>query len=254
MKKSINTLAKAFAVAALPFVAGCVTTTGPSINGFMQIGNTKPEDRVAIAYSSEWSSIGYLKSGHGTCTATLVAPNVILTADHCIKNRKGNQDPLSSMKFQIVQNQRTIASANITAIRFPSLPASRTGSIAKDIVFLILDTPLGNTYGYDSMATSAPRRNSAGQVPVQQLGYTPKYGYMRLTGDLSCSYTTAAQDVGILNMDCNVYKGDSGGPVFAAANNSRGRVIVGVNSQAYLAAVTRLSYAASVIGLRPPTR
>ena len=261
MKKlTTSRLAKAFAVAALPFLGGCVTT-GSSLDKFMRIGSTKPEDRVRVPYNSDWHSIGYLTNSFsgGSCTATLVAPNVALTAAHCITNKRGVAAPPNRITFNVVAGapnatDRVTDYARVTAIRYPHLSSSRTHAMSRDIAFLILDKPLGNTYGYEQIARRAPRAKSDGSVAVQQLGFTPKYGYMRLSGDFQCNYATSTTLPGVLNMDCNVFKGDSGGPVFAPANNSRGRVIVGVNSAAYLQHVTRNSYAASVIGMRPPTR
>jgi len=66
------------------------------------------DDRVAIENSENWpwQAIGQLETASGhLCTATLIAPNLALTAGHCLLRPPGKIDPVISLRFISHQQQ-----------------------------------------------------------------------------------------------------------------------------------------------------
>lgn len=259
MNNKIGKFGRVFALAALPFVSGCGDTVN-SLAGIVGIGSTERADRVQLPYSREWLSIGHIKYGaRGGCSGTLVAPSIVLTANHCTKTRSGRNIAPSSLSFNIVANPAAdrqhsviIDRAGVTRVIRPDFGGrrdDRPGVLGgDDIAYLILDRPLGNKYGTEDIAT---RSLAAGQnTDARQIGFTTKYGRHLMTGDIDCQIVPSANREGEINMNCNVQKGDSGGPVFVRQN---GRwVIAGVTSSAIVQDVTMRSSAASVVGLPVP--
>lgn len=65
----------------LPLVLAAVALAAPALGG--------PRQMLPAAEQAEWLAVGRLNvSGQGYCTATLIAPDLVMTAAHCVVDRR----------------------------------------------------------------------------------------------------------------------------------------------------------------------
>ncbi|MEP5088618.1 MAG: trypsin-like serine protease, partial [Paracoccaceae bacterium] len=69
--------------------------------------------QLSAGERANWQAVGLLsktgsQSGKG-CTATLIAPDKVLTAAHCVANRAGYSGPAEELQFKAGQNGTKVA-------------------------------------------------------------------------------------------------------------------------------------------------
>jgi hypothetical protein len=183
------------------------------------------------------------------CTATFIAPNVLITAQHCVAAESkaceagmlyGAPSPPSDYVVRPgTYYLQSDALSDVREVRFPS----PTGSCSPDIALLILSDNLGN-----QKRIHEPRLDSAPRVgePITEVGYggTDSAGNgqgtrRRLDGQVRCSDQTVCAVIGgnlplragdQFAAGIGQCHGDSGGPSFDAQMRVMGVVSTGVTS------------------------
>ncbi|MBX3246953.1 MAG: S1 family peptidase [Myxococcales bacterium] len=144
------------------------------------------------------------------CSATIVAPRVVLTAKHCIENpsRRGTAGPAAD--FRVYVGTRPGGAGYVVAEVRPA-PGRWDLRDASDVAVLILASP----------AAEAPREISF-DSPAAIVGQTfTAVGYGQTpSGGSGTKYSTMKRvrqtDGGFIYVDPAVCQGDSGGPIIGA--------------------------------------
>lgn len=163
-----------------------------------------------------WEGVGRLDTGTGFCSGTLIAPDLVLTAAHCVLDtRTGREAPTEPMRFRAGYHHGTqVAVRGVAQAVVPDgYRASRQSGdvsdrIRNDLALLRLTSPI---YGAEAdpfdLHRTPPRETSVSVV---------SYGRGRsevLSREPECQMD-AVYGGGIYAFDCDVTFGSSGAPVF----------------------------------------
>ena len=164
---------------------------------------------------ADWQMIGRLNQAgyksHQMCTATLIAPDKVLTAAHCVLRQKG-QTGAMALRFVPGWLQGDYAAvAQVTKIeanqRFAMNSEISKQMIAADQAILTLAEPL-------DLPTLPVAQPLLGE-PVRLLGYRHDRPHM-LSDTGNCPFQLAGW--GTIAMSCEAVHGNSGGPVLQMQN------------------------------------
>ncbi|MTI18873.1 trypsin-like serine protease [Rhodobacteraceae bacterium RKSG542] len=206
------------------------------------------EDRREILDSerSPWNAVGRVNiagfSRSTMCTGTLVAPNIVLTAAHCLVDpRTGKAHKAESIHFlaglrrdEYVEHQTAECLLFPENYRFTAEP--KLSDIIMDVGVIVLREPLkvppmGLAIG--SKTTHLDR--------LMSVGYSRERPYL-LTADKTCGILEKRE--GVWLTDCYTNYGGSGGPVLRIddPNVEKGQlaaVMVAVAPQRYTLAIPK---------------
>ena len=163
-----------------------------------------------------YSAVGRLTlAGTGICTGTLIDPNTVLTAAHCLldDSQSGVLDP-SEVVFQAAyRNGKMIAEQRAAQITLhPDFRRSDRSlglsNLRYDLALITLDAPIKRP-GLRPLGNPAPLRtgDSVGVVSYA-MGRTEAPALQDLCAVL-------VETSGMVMLDCDIDKGASGAPVFA---------------------------------------
>ena len=172
---------------------------------------------MSDAARAQWPSVGQLSRGaktRGICTGTLISPTHVLTAAHCVSNRKKERiTPFHRVLFRAgwhhgdLEDASRAKSIAIHPEYFEKTdpPKSDLHIFATDLAIIELQEPL------EGIATA-----EIGE-PVDALGPVSVMGYQRSSPDALIDYVGCARlgiDHTFFGLSCAVRSGTSGAPVF----------------------------------------
>jgi protease YdgD len=200
------------------------------------------DDReIADSAEAPWSAVGRLNTAgyrnRGSCTATLVAPDKIVTAAHCFFQRNsGKLLPLESYRFVLGLSRDKFAAVSALKcihinpafdLRFLGEP----GYVAADSAVAILEEPM--------MAAPLGLASDSALKPgatVSHAGYGRDRPFM-LSMHNHCRIVGGDSEAALADCDTNL--GQSGGPVIIEENGKA--VLAGTMSILYEKTATGIS-------------
>lgn len=185
------------------------------------------DDRILVNVAeAPWRFMGQLTMDTGErCTATLIAPNVIVTAAHCIHTNRGVN---AIGRFTTASGAHTAAiTAYLVSPRFNYARFNSTDDIdGLDWALLRLDQPLGDRVGYANVRSITGDSASALNTDLMQAGYSWDTGE-HLSGNARCRMIRVYPDHTFAH-ECDTTRGDSGSAF--VVRNGEGFDVVGVDS------------------------
>ena len=161
-----------------------------------------------------WQAVGRLDiGGSGFCTGALIAPNLVLTAAHCLFDKE-TREKIDHTSIEFLagwRNGRASAYRNVSrAIVHPDYLFDGTVSserVRNDLALLELDRPIRNTTVTPFGTAARPRKGD-------HVGVVSYAKNRSEAPSLQEVCTVIARQEGVLVTTCSVDFGSSGAPIF----------------------------------------
>lgn len=162
-----------------------------------------------------WDAVGRLDLGEsGFCTATLIAPAVVLTAAHCLYDKdSGTQVEPATMEFRAGwRNGRAVAYRKVKrALAHPEYVydgEEKFQRVAFDLAVLELDQPI-------RLSSVEPFETDLRPMKGDEVGVVSYAQDRSEVPSLQEVCHVVERQVAVLVLSCNVDFGSSGAPIFA---------------------------------------
>lgn len=188
--------------------------------------------RLADEVAAQFSAIGRFGSAgfreQQGCTATLIAPDLVVTAAHCVPPGAG---PTRVFVAGWMRGDYIASRGAVTETRHPAYAPDGVHNPRNDVALVVLDQPI------DDVAPIP-----LGSVPEGALDGTEAaligYHYVTphlLSGDFACPVTYLR--VGLLSVGCPVVNGNSGSPLLAQTPDGAWNVVGVISSRSGAGAI-----------------
>jgi V8-like Glu-specific endopeptidase len=222
--RASKTPVRGHAFPAAILAAAVAMLAGGAPAGAQYPGIIGADDRRPVTQSGRpWDAIGQVNIGGyralGQCTGTLVRPNLVITAAHCLLNdATGKPHPLRHIHFLAgVRGGKHIAHAKAKCLRFLTghtyVPQKNAKGVPlsamfQDVAAITLEADLA----VEPASTADPRARDAGE-PLLHAAY-PADRRFQLQAHMGCRLLQPNRPAPIWLNDCDTHPASSGGPVF----------------------------------------
>ena len=159
-----------------------------------------------------WSSVGKIyNSARSSCTGSVIAPDKVLTAAHCLFNRATSRflqpDALHFLLGYKGGEYRSHARVASYVLGTNYKPDEATKSILADWAILVLTEPLSKS----TMPFTLAESPSVAGERIMVGGFSQRYPF-KMTADTDCA-VRGVLPTGLIVHDCAVMHGVSGAPL-----------------------------------------